>query len=135
MSSIQSELIALDTNVYAFGIARDAAHPACQRLLFEEIHRIGLFVPYRVIAEIHRILPPEALAMFYDILDAARESLTDYSTPRPTLIERYRNLGAKKGDIVIAAHLHAAGIRWLVSENRHFLYEIPNLPFKVITAR
>ena len=72
--------------------------------------------------------------MFYDILDAARESLTDYSTPRPTLIERYRNLGAKKGDIVIAAHLHAAGIRWLVSENRHFLYEIPNLPFKVITA-
>src|SRR5436190_916437 len=42
--------------------------------------------------------------------------------------------GAKKGDALICAELDAAGVRWLVSENRHFLHEIPDLPFAVVSA-
>ena len=42
--------------------------------------------------------------------------------------------GAKKGDAAIAAHLEAANIRYFISENRHFLAELPALPFKVLSS-
>jgi len=50
------------------------------------------------------------------------------------LFEKYRTQGAKKGDADIGAQLEAAGVQWLISENRHFLFEIHNLPFTVISA-
>jgi len=36
---------------------------------------------------------------------------------------------------VIAAHLEAAGVPSLISENRHFLAEISELPFQVFTSQ
>ena len=49
------------------------------------------------------------------------------------LIRRWEQQGAKKGDVVITAHLEAAAIRYLVSENRDFLMELPALPFTVLS--
>ena len=49
-------------------------------------------------------------------------------------MRRWEQRGAKKGDAVIAAHLEIAGVRYFISENRHFIAEITNLPFKVLTS-
>ncbi len=49
-------------------------------------------------------------------------------------IRKYQRLGCKLGDAVVAAHLEEQDIRTLISENRDFLQEIPNLPFRVISA-
>ena len=35
---------------------------------------------------------------------------------------------------MITAHLEAATIRYLVSENRDFLLELPGLPFTVLSS-
>ena len=58
----------------------------------------------------------------------------DYAPARMDLIRQWEQRGAKKGDAVITAHLEAATIRYLVSENRDFLIELPALPFTVLSS-
>ena len=134
MSSILRDLVALDTNVYVLGIRRSPQRPGCATLLFEHLPSLHVYLPVRVIAEVHRKLRQDEQQAVYSLLGTAAEVDWDFSSPPHELIGHYEQLGAKKGDAVIAAHLHAAGIRWLVSENRHFLAEIPDLPFTVITS-
>jgi hypothetical protein len=50
------------------------------------------------------------------------------------LIRKYRDLGCKLGDAVIASHLEMMNITTLVSENRDFYAEIKGLPFRVLRA-
>ena len=40
------------------------------------------------------------------------------------IIDKYKNLGLKKGDIVIAAFCEFVKANYLITENRHFLKEI-----------
>lgn len=70
----------------------------------------------------------------YQALQRCRRLIQDFTFPEDSLIAHYAELGAKDGDARICAHLHAAGIEWLITENRHFLSEIPGLPFKVLTS-
>jgi len=49
-------------------------------------------------------------------------------------IEKYQRLGCKLGDAVIAAHLEELGIKILISENRDFLSEVKELPFRRLSA-
>jgi len=72
-----------------------------------------------------------------DVLRALLRAKTvtwDYARAPAELIARWEQQGAKKGDAVIAAHLEAAQIRYVVSENRHFLTEISTLPFQVLRS-
>ncbi len=134
MSSIRNELVALDTNQFVFAVRRDPAHPFCRKLLFERIGELRIFVPREVIRELRRNLIPSELQAALAPLRRAVELLWDFGGPPEETVSHFRNLGAKKGDAIIAAHLDASEIRTLVSENRHFLNEIPNLPFRVISA-
>ena len=134
MSSIRDEPIALDTNQYVFAARGDAAHPACRVLLFERIADLRIYVPRDVIREMHRNLLTSELHALFATLRRAVEVIWDFGGPSEERIFRFQELGARKGDAVIAAHLDTAGIRTLVSENRHFLREIPDLPFEVLTS-
>ena len=58
----------------------------------------------------------------------------DYAPAPRDLIAQWEQRGAKKGDAVIAAHLETANIRYLVSENRHFLAEFPASPFMILSS-
>jgi hypothetical protein len=58
----------------------------------------------------------------------------DYAPARIDLVRHWEQRGAKKGDAVITAHPEAAAIRYLVSENRDFLMELPALPFAVLSS-
>ena len=67
-------------------------------------------------------------------LNRAKAVTWDYS-PAPLARVRYwEQKGAKKGDAVIVAHLEAAEVPYFISENRHFLTEVPDLPFEVLTS-
>src|SRR5438270_13478244 len=112
MKSIRTELVALDTNEYIFAIRADPAFTACEQLLSEFIHELRIYLPLQVKQEAHANLTSEEQVTFYDIIASTRETVEDYIAPPTDLIGRYRLLGAKKGDAVIAAHLHRAGIRW-----------------------
>ncbi len=87
-----------------------------------------------MVVEVRRSLGDHAMRELYRILRRAREFSVSYEDAIPEMRERYLRLGAKKGDAAICAQLEAAGVRWLVSENRHFLSEMPELPFAVLTA-
>lgn len=134
MSSIRTDLVALDTNIYIYGVRRTPGRTACAQILFEYLPDLRVYVPKEVISELHRNLLPEEQTAVYDAFDEALEVALDYEPPPQSLLAHYRSLGAKKGDAIIAAHLHGAGIRWLISENRHFLFEILNLPFTILRA-
>jgi hypothetical protein len=49
-------------------------------------------------------------------------------------IRKYLRLGCKLGDAAVAAHLEELEAGILVTENRHFLKEVENLPFRTINA-
>jgi predicted nucleic acid-binding protein len=134
MSSIRTEWVALDTNIFVFGIRGDSAHPDCERLLTDGLSHLRVFVPLQVIAEVHRNLTTPEVRTVYQVLDSALELTWDFAPADVALIRRSEHAGAKKGDAVIAAHLQRANVPWLVSENRHFLAENPNLGFSVATA-
>ncbi len=134
MDSILADFVALDSNVYVFGIVGDDTHSYCERLLFEHIGDLRLFVPRQVVTEVHRNLPPAEQHIFYELLESAAEVDWDFRDPPGDLLAHYELLGAKKGDAAIAAEIHAAAVPVLVSENRHFLNEIRDLPFKVVSA-
>jgi len=64
----------------------------------------------------------------------ARAVTWDYAPAPLELVRTWEQRGAKKGDAVIADHLEIAGVYYFISENRHFIAEITNLPFKVLTS-
>jgi hypothetical protein len=91
-------------------------------------------LPIQILREVHRNLSPQELSVFYQVLDSARELQWGFSPPAGATVKAFEEMGAKKGDAVIAGHLQESGVTWLVSENRHFLAEISGVPFRVISA-
>ncbi len=85
-----------------------------------------------IIKEVIRNIRTESIKEFINLLKNPKfEIAVDY-IPQD-LINKYRNLGFKKGDIVIAAFCESIKADYLVTENRHFLkstkfeFEVLNL--------
>ena len=135
MISIGDEPVALDTNQYVFGIRGSHDYPACREILIRMMTELTVYLPIEIIVELARNLYPEELRAAYRALRDARRLIQDFTQLEDHLIAHYTELGAKDGDARICAHLDQAGVRWLISENRHFLIEIPDLPFRVITSQ
>ena len=134
MNSIRDEVVALDTNEFIFALRRDADHPACEILLFDKLSQLHVYLPLQVLIELQRNLRTDEMRGVLLALTKARAVNWDYVPAPLELMARWEQAGVKKGDAVIAAHLQAADIRYLVSENRNFLVDLPNLPFEVLTA-
>ncbi len=49
-------------------------------------------------------------------------------------VRKYQSPGCKLGDGAIAAHLKELGVETLITENRHFLEELKDLPFRRLSA-
>jgi predicted nucleic acid-binding protein len=134
MNSIREEAAAFDTNVCVFAVRRDPDHPACETLLFDRLNELSIYLPLHILVELQRNLSVEEMRGLLLALSRAQAIAWDYSPASSELVSQWERLGAKKGDAVIAAHLEASGIRYLVSENRHFLAELSGLPFTVLTS-
>ncbi len=93
-----------------------------------------MVVPLEVWRELTRNLSDRELVEVREIVDSARQIEWNYIVASPRQVKQFEQRGAKKGDAVISAELEVAGVKWLISENRHFLAEINDLPFKVISA-
>ncbi len=135
MNSIRDERVALDTNVYIFALRREPKYPACETLLFDNLHMIQVHVPLQVFLELQRNLTGSEMRRLVRALAMARTVTWDYSSAPPELVRHGEGRGATKGDAVITAHLEAASIGYLVSENRDFLTELSSLPFTVLSSQ
>lgn len=134
MNSIRDEPVALDTNVFIFALRKDVNYPACETLLFDKLIELQVYIPLQVFVELQRNLTENEMRGVLRALVRAETATWDYAPAPADLIARWEQRGAKKGDAVIAAHLEAANIRYFVSENRHFLAELPTLPFEVFSS-
>jgi len=134
VNSIRHEAVALDTNVFVFALRKEAAYPACETLLFVKLSELQVYLPLQIFVELQRNLTSSEMRGVLRALLRAKTVTWDYVPAPAELIARWEQAGAKKGDAVIAAHLEAAKIRYLVSENRHFLTELPASPFHVLRS-
>jgi hypothetical protein len=134
VNSIRDGVTALDTNEFIFGLRDTPDYPACRILLFERLPELTIYVPLQIVIELQRNLSNDEMRGLFLALATARTVRWDYAPAPPLLVRQWEQRGAKKGDAVIAAHLEGAGVRYFVSENRHFLAELPALPFSVLTS-
>jgi hypothetical protein len=104
-------------------------------LLFEKLHKINVYLPLQVLIELQRNLNENEIRGVMLALSNARNTTWDYALAPLNLVQKWEKQGAKKGDAVIAAHLETNNIPYLISENRHFLHEIADLPFKVLSSK
>jgi len=132
--TIADDWVSFDTNIYIFGIREDPNFPACVELL-ERIGELYVYIPRQIIRELQNNLQPdeihELFRLFHQYPDRIR---INWKTTTLALIEKFQRLGCKLGDAAVAAHLEEEGVETLISENRHFLAEISDLPFRVLSA-
>ena len=132
--TIRDERSVLDTNVWIFGLRRSPTFPACASLL-DRLHELHVFLPRQVLRELHGNLTDDEMRDLFRLvtLHSGRITLDWQRAPRD-LVEKYERFAWRRGDAVVAAHLEHLAIPHLVSENRTFLREVPNTPFRLLTA-
>jgi hypothetical protein len=135
VNSILDELVALDTNEFLFALRNDHAHPACRTLLFDRLPELSVYMPLQILIEVQRNLLANQMRAVVVALAQAKSVFWDYAPVPLETLRQWEDRGAKKGDAVIAAHLELSSVRYLISENRHFLAELSDLPFQVLTSR
>lgn len=134
MTSIRDKWIALDTNEFLFGIDPPPGRESCRELILEGIAGLHVFVPLQVSLELQRNLSPSNLRKLIRAINRLADTRWDFMAAEDEAVRRFEELGARKGDAVIAAQLERSTITVLISENRHFLTEVPGLPFRVYSA-
>jgi len=132
--SIRGETVALDTNVFIFALRKEPDYPACETLLFDKLPALQVYMPLQIFLELQRNLTASEVRRVVRALTMAQAVTWDYAPARMDLIRQWEQRGAKKGDAAITAHMEGAAIRYLVSENRDFLKELPALPFTVLSS-
>jgi predicted nucleic-acid-binding protein len=134
VNSIRGEAVALDTNVFIFALRKEPNYPACETLLFDKLTALQVYMPLQIFLELQRNLTASEMRRVVRALAMAQAVTWEYAPARIDLIRQWEHRGAKKGDAVITAYLEVAAIRYLVSENRDFLKELPSLPFTVLSS-
>jgi predicted nucleic acid-binding protein len=132
--SILDEWIVLDTNVWIFGLRRVPDVPACAQLL-ERLHRLSVVLPRQILQELQANLSEDEIKTLFRLLSRlSPKVIVNWGKAQQGIITKYQGLGCKLGDAAVAAHLEELGIKLLVSENRDFLEELKELPFRRLSA-
>lgn len=123
--------ICIDSNQFIFGIS--GTDPASE-ILMTLLPHLELVIPRLVIKEVVRNLNDIQAKIFYALLNTA-SNLKIIEEPVPVqLIQKYISRGlSEKADAFIGAFAEWQDVKWLISDNRHFLYELTNATFEVLT--
>jgi predicted nucleic acid-binding protein len=132
--TIRNEKVALDTNVWIFGLRHHPELPACA-LLLEHLSQLHVVFPRQVLQELQANLTNDELRELFILLKQFPEQIIiRWDKAEMKTIRKYQNLGCKLGDAVLSAHLEELEIKVLITENRHFLRDIKDLPFRRLTT-
>lgn len=127
-------LLVLDSNefIFGFGVARK---PSCEALLdaITDAPVTAIRVPRLIVEEVGRHLTPEEFREFIEFIASLTVIDEDFVVPFE-LGAKYETEGLKPADAFIAAYVEWTGADALVTENRHFLRQRDNLPFRIYTA-
>ena len=123
-------IVILDSNEYINYIGKKI-------LLFDKIFlydKISVYINETITKEVINNLSQSLIKDFYDFL--LRNNINVYYEKMSFgLLQKYKNLGLKKGDIAIAAFCETIGADYLITENRHFLKSKKFDRFKVLNLK
>lgn len=125
-------LISLDTNVIILGLRQIDPYAS---LVLENLFHFNVRLCAQVERELQRNLTREEFRKFYDLLGLLTTMSIVYQPPDEQLLLLYQALGLKTGDAIIAAFCEQEQIDLFISENRHFLQELPNRSFQIIDSQ
>lgn len=123
--------ICIDSNQFIFGLSgSDVASETLMKLL----PHLDVVIPRLILKEVTRNLNQSQIKAFYALLNQApRVSTVDEPVPIE-LVRKYVGLGLReKADAVIGAFAEWQGVRYIISDNRHFLNELQSSSFDVVT--
>jgi len=132
--TIRDERVVLDTNVWIFGLRHHPELPACA-LLLERLGQIRVILPRQVLRELQANLTESELRTLFHLLKQfPKQIVVHWGKAEMETVRKYQSLGCKLGDAAIAAHLEELEVETLITENRHFLEELKDLPFRRLSA-
>jgi predicted nucleic acid-binding protein len=132
--TIRDERVVLDTNVWIFGLRHHPELPACT-LLLERLGQLQVILPRQVLYELQANLTESELRALFRLLKKySKRVLIHWEKAKMETISKYKSLGCKLGDAALATHLEELEVKVLITENRHFLEELKNLPFRRLSA-
>lgn len=126
--------ICIDSCVFINGL-HETDRPAVQ-LLSLVSPRLVLVIPRLIGQEVTRNLQsPEQVRLFYRLFQGRSFAfIIDEPVPR-ALVDRYVELGLpEKADAFIGAFAEWMEVRYLVSDNRHFLRDLHTGAFQILDA-
>ena len=123
-------IVVLDSNEYINYIEK-------KTLLLDKIFlydKIIVYINETITKEVINNLSQSLIKDFYDFL--LRNNINIYYEKMEfDSLQKYKNLGLKKGDIAIAAFCETIKADYLITENRHFLKSIKFEKFKVLSLK
>ena len=124
----------LDTNVWVFGLRRDAGVPACADLL-ERIGSFSIVIPLQLLKELNLNFTEEEMRDFYQLVNQHPEVIEiNWEPAAPDRVKFFEERGCRKGDAVIAAHAEALRADVIISENRQFLQTLKDLTIEIVSS-
>jgi hypothetical protein len=129
-------LLVLDSNeyIFAFGPSVDPNPRLLIKTILDEFPLHSVRLPRLVTDEVQRNLSPESNKNFMDFVLSLTEIDEDFVVSFE-LGAKYELFGLKPADSFIAAYTEFVGADALVTENRHFLTRLENMPFSILTAK
>ena len=119
-------IIVLDSNEY---IDYLNSKNSLDKLFFNQ--DLTIYINDIVIREVIRNLKEPQIKEFYNIIFS--KNIDFYGDKlSSTLLEKFKKLGLKKGDIAIAAFCESVKADYLITENRHFFKSKKFDKFKVL---
>ena len=123
--------ICIDSNQFIFGISGVDADAERLMMLLPQLHVV---LPRLVIKEVTRNLSTTNMKALYALLSRAQHVVIVNEPVPTTFVVRYLQLGLReKGDAFIGAFAEWQQVDYLISDNRHFLSELSNTTFAVLT--
>ncbi len=126
--------ICIDSCVFIRGL--QGSDPAAARLLDLVSTELVLIILRLVAQEVTRNLyTPEQVRLFYRLFQGRDFAfIVDEPVPCP-LVDKYARLGLPaKADALIGAFAEWLQVRYLISDNRHFLRDLQTEAYKVLNA-
>ena len=123
--------ICIDSNQFIFALSgADAASEMVLKLL----PRLEAVIPRLILKEVTRNLNQAQVKALYALLSQAPH-VTVVEDPVPAkLVEKYVALGLReKADAIIGAFAEWQGVKYIISDNRHFLDELHGSAFEVVS--
>jgi len=105
----------LDSNEYVFYFNNKS-----ELLKIVELPNIKIFINNLIVREVIRNIPRNSVKYFINLLKNPKFMAIKEKMPE-CLIEKYKKLDLKKGDVVIAALCEYVNVDYFISENRDFL--------------